>query len=165
MPPAPARAPCCPRDRSRGCLHCPPGTEAQEMKYEEEEEGEEVKGEELEDEEERAHGRLGARCLARPLQAGQGGRVEQDGAVIRGGVKVHALARGVLAAASVHIELDPADVRSGVGARAGTRPRAQPLRPGQGALAAQREPANLHPAGQAVVARLDLVRQQVAVLP
>ena len=51
-----------------------------------------------------------------------------------------------------------ADGRSGVGARAGARPRAQPLCPREGALAAEREPSDLHPSGQAVVARRDLVR-------
>ena len=106
----------------------------------------------------RADGRLGARSLARALEAREGGGIEQEGAVIRRGVEVHPLARGVLAAADTHLELDPADGRSGIGARAGARPRAQPLCPREGALAAEREPSDLHPSGQAVVARRDLVR-------
>ena len=106
----------------------------------------------------RADGRLGARSLASALEAGEGGGIEQEGAVIRRGVEVHPLARSVLAAADIHLELDPADGCSGVGARAGARPRAQPLCPRQGALAAEREPSDLHPSGQAVVARRDLVR-------
>ena len=65
----------------------------------------------------RADGRLGARSLARALEAGEGGGIEQEGAVIRRGVEVHPLAGGVLAAADTHLELDPADGRSGVGAR------------------------------------------------